>query len=316
MATVLRLLARFLISLFAASVLIFLLLRIVPGDPARIALGVTATDEAVAELSARLGTDRPLTVQYLEWMGGLLTGDFGLSLASRQDITPLILDRAQVSLILTGTAMALSLLIAVPLGVWSARRARHVDGQVISALSQVGIAVPSFLAGVLLVAVVAVQLGWLPANGWVPPGVDFGAFLSRLILPVIALTLVQASILTRYVRSSVLEVLGADYLRTARAIGQSRAQALNRHGLRNAALPVLTVIGVQLTSLIVGAVVIEQVFVLPGLGSMLLDAVANRDLTTVQTIVMLLVVFTLAVTLVVDLLYRLIDPRLRRKVTA
>ncbi|MDR7330004.1 ABC transporter permease [Corynebacterium guangdongense] len=316
MRILLRLSARFLLSLLAASVLIFLLLRIVPGDPARIALGVTATDAAVAELSARLGTDRPLPVQYLDWLGGLLTGDFGLSLSSRQDITPLVLDRAQVSLILTGSAMVLSLLIAVPLGVWSARRARHPDGQVISALSQIGIAVPSFLAGVLLVAVVSIRFGWLPANGWVPPGVDFGAFLSRLILPVIALTLVQASILTRYVRSSVLEVLGADYLRTARAIGQSRSRALRRHGLRNAALPVLTVIGVQLSSLIVGAVVIEQVFVLPGLGSMLLDAVANRDLTTVQTIVMLLVVFTLAVTMVVDLLYRLIDPRLRGRATA
>ena len=310
---ILRLVARILGSLAVAIVLILLLLRAIPGDPARVALGVTATDEAVAELSAQLGTDRPLAVQYFEWVGGLLTGDFGTSLASRQDITPLVWDRLQVSLLLCGTAMALSLVVAVPLGVWAARRAYRADGVAISAFSQVGMAVPSFLAGVLLVAVFSVRWGWLPANGWVPPGVDFGEFVRRLILPVVALTLVQASIMTRYVRGAVLEVLDTNYIRTARSIGQSRDEALWRHGLRNAALPVLTVTGVQLTSLIVGAVVVEQVFVLPGLGSMLLDAVSNRDLTTVQTIVMLLVVFTLAVNFVVDLLYRLVDPRLRRR---
>lgn len=310
-----RLLLRFLVTLFVASVAIFLLLRIVPGDPARIALGVTATEEAVAELSRRLGTDRPLIVQYADWVGGLLTGDFGVSLASQQDITPLVLDRGQVSLILALTAMALSLLIAVPLGVWAARRTGTPDGTLISALSQIGIAVPSFLAGILLVAVFAVGLGWVPANGWVPPGVDVGAFVQRLILPVVALTLVQASIMTRYVRGAVLEVQDANYLRTARSVGLTQAEAMRRHGLRNASLPVLTVVGVQLTTLIVGAVVIERVFVLPGLGSMLLDAVANRDLTTVQTIVMLLVVFTLVVNLVVDLIYRVLDPRLRRAVS-
>lgn len=309
---VLRVVLRFVVSLFVASLVIFLLLRAVPGDPARVALGVTATDEAVAELSAQLGTDRPLAVQYLDWLGGLLTGDFGVSLSSRQAITPLVVDRAQVSLILVGTAMVLSLLIAVPLGMWAARRARHLDGSLITAGSQVGIAIPSFLAGVLLVTVFAVQLGWLPANGWIPPNVDATGFLQRLILPVIALTAVQASILTRYVRSAILEVMDRDFMRTARASGASRGQALWRHGLRNAALPVLTVTGVQLTTLVVGAVVIERVFLIPGLGSMLLDSVANRDLTSVQTIVMLLVVFTLTVNFLVDLTYRLVDPRIRR----
>jgi peptide/nickel transport system permease protein len=303
-----RALLRFLASLLLASVVIFVLLRAIPGDPARVALGVTATDEAVAQLATQLGTDRPLTVQYLDWLGGLLTGDFGISLASRQDITPLVLDRAQVSLILCGVAMVLSLLIAVPTGMWAARR----DDVIISGLSQVGIAIPSFLAGILLVTVFAVHLGQLPASGWVPPGEDFGGFLARLILPVIALTLVQAAILTRYVRSAVLEVMDREFMRTARSTGASTSEALWRHGLRNAALPVLTVTGLQLTSLVVGAVVIERVFLLPGLGSMLLDSVARRDLTSVQTIVMLLVVFTLTVNLLVDLAYRLIDPRIRR----
>lgn len=303
-----RALLRFLATLLLASVLIFVLLRAIPGNPARVALGVTATDEAVAQLAAQLGTDRPLLVQYLDWVSGLLTGSFGISLASRQDITPLVLDRAQVSLILCGVAMVLSLLIAVPTGMWAARR----NDTVISAFSQVGIAIPSFLAGILLVTVFAVHLGWLPASGWIPPGEDFAGFLARLTLPVIALTLVQAAILTRYVRSSILEVMDQDFIRTARSTGASTSEALWRHGLRNAALPVLTVTGLQLTSLVVGAVVIERVFMLPGLGSMLLDSVARRDLTTVQTIVMLLVVFTLTVNLLVDLTYRIVDPRIRR----
>lgn len=300
-----RVLLRFVLSLFLASVVIFLLLRLIPGDPARVALGVTATDEAVEALARQLGTDRPLIVQYLDWVGGLLTGDFGMSLASRQDITPLIIDRAQVSLILCGLAMVLSLLIALPLGMWTANR-------VLPTLAQIGIAIPSFLTGILLVTVFSVHLGWVPANGWIPPGTDFLGFLQRLILPVIALTLVQAAILTRYVRSAVLEVLDREFIRTARSTGASISEALWRHGLRNAALPVLTVAGLQLTSLIVGAVVIERVFLIPGLGSMLLDSVARRDLPAVQTIVMLLVVVTLTVNLIVDVTYRLIDPRIRR----
>lgn len=302
---------RFVSLLFAASVIIFLLLRAVPGDPARIALGVTASEEDVAELASQLGTDRPLVVQYFDWVGGMLTGNFGTSLTSKQDITPLVIDRMQVSLILTVSAMVLSMAIAVPLGTYLVRRRGKLDTAIVSALTQVGIAVPSFLVGILAVVVFSVWLGWLPANGWVPPNAGFGAFLAHLVLPVIALALVQAAILTRYVRSAVNEELDKDYVRTARAVGLSTRQALYRHALRNAFLPVLTVTGLQFTTLIVGAVVIERVFALPGLGSMLLDAVATRDLTTVQTLMMLLVVFTLAVTLVVDVLYRFIDPRLR-----
>ena len=307
--TYLKALAKFVVTLFAASIAIFLLMRAVPGNPARVALGVNATDDAVAELTTALGLDRPLLAQYFDWVGGLLSGNFGNSLASQQDITPLVVDRAQVSLILVGLAILLALAGAVPIGMWLAR----TGNSFVSALTQIGIAIPSFLVGIIMVAFFAVRLGWLPANGWIPPDQDFGGFIARLIMPVISLALVQGAMLTRYVRSSIVDVMDQDYIRTARALGLSHAEALRRHGLRNAALPVLTVTGLQLTTLIVGAVVIESVFVIPGLGSMLLDAVSNRDLTTVQTLVMLLVFFTLAINLATDLAYRVIDPRLKEK---
>lgn len=299
-------LSRFALLLVTASLAIFVLLRAVPGDPARVALGVTATDEAVAQLARELGTDRPLPAQYLDWVGGLLTGNFGVSLSSRTDITATVLERAGVSLTLTVLAMVVSLTLAVPLGVYLARRGNSPDGVVVAGLAQLGIVVPSFLVGILSVGLFSIRLGWLPANGWGTP--------AHLVLPVTALTLVQAAILTRYVRRSVVAEMGKDYVRTARAQGAPRRSVLYTHALRGAALPVLTVAGVQLSSLVVGAVVIEQVFAIPGLGTMLLDAVANRDLTTVQTVMMLLVAFTLLVNLGVDLLYGAIDPRVRRKV--
>ncbi|WJY68572.1 ABC transporter permease [Corynebacterium auris] len=296
--------ARFLALLFIASVIIFLLLRAVPGDPARIALGVVATEEAVAQLSAALGTDRPLVIQYLDWVGGLLTGDFGVSMASATDITPQVVQRAGVSLTLTILAMAVSLALAVPLGIYLARREGTPDAAAVGALTQLGIVTPSFLVGILAVAVFSVHLGWLPANGWGSP--------AHLVLPVAALSLVQAAILTRYVRSAVRAEMGRDYVRTARAKGASISNVLFTRAMKNAALPVVTVTGVQLSTLVVGAVVIERVFTIPGLGTMLLGAVANRDLTTVQSVMMLLVAFTLAVNLLVDLAYAVIDPRVRR----
>lgn len=296
---------RYALTFVIASIIIFVLIRVIPGDPAAVALGITATPEAIAALQSQLGTDQPLVQQYFSWIGGMLTGDFGTSLSSGQDLSPIIFDRLQVSLILVGCSIVLSLLIAIPLGVLSARR----GGVIISGISQIGIAIPSFLAGILLVAVFAVGLGWLPANGWIPPSENFGGFLARLILPVLALTAVQAAILTRYVRSAILDVMGQDFMRTARSKGMSFNRALIVHGLRNAALPVLTVTGLQLTTLVIGAVVIEQVFVIPGIGSMLLESVSNRDLIAVQSIVMLLVAFTLLVNLVVDLLYQVVDPR-------
>ena len=296
---------RFVLLLAAASVVIFALLRAVPGDPARVALGVSATEEAVAELSARLGLDQPLPVQYFDWVSGLLTGDFGISMSSGKDITDTVIERAGVSLTLTLVAMAVSLAVAVPVGVYLARRTHSPDGVLVGALSQVGIIVPSFLVGIALVALFSVRLGWLPANGWGTP--------AHAVLPVASLALVQASILTRYVAASVREEMGTDYVRTGRALGASIGNVLFTSALRNAALPVITVVGVQLASLVVGAVVIERVFTIPGLGTMLLDAVGNRDLATVQTVMMVIVAFTLVVNLIVDLTYAVVDPRIRRQ---
>ncbi|WP_342318233.1 ABC transporter permease [Corynebacterium mayonis] len=303
-ATLVRIFARFAALMFLASVLIFLLLRAVPGDPARIALGVSATEEAIAEMAAKLGTDRPLAVQYFDWMGGLLSGNFGISMASATDITPQVIERAGVSLTLTLLAMAMTMLIAVPLGVFLAAREGTTSAGVLAAVTQLGIVVPSFLVGILGVAVFSVRLGWLPANGWGSP--------AHLVLPVSALALVQAAILTRYVRRAMLEEMSKDYVRTARARGASTSEVLYGRALKNAALPVLTVMGLQLSSLIVGAVVIERVFTIPGLGTMLLTAVGNRDLTTIQTVMMLLVAFTLIINTLVDLTYAVIDPRVRR----
>ena len=296
---------RFVLLLAAASVVIVTLLRAVPGDPARVALGVSATEEAVAELSARLGLDQPLPVQYVDWVAGLLTGDFGISMSSGKDITDTVIERAGVSLTLTLAAMAVSLAVAVPVGVYLARRTHSPDGAVVGALSQVGIIVPSFLVGIALVALFSVRLGWLPANGWGTP--------AHAVLPVASLALVQASILTRYVAAAVREEMGKDYVRTGRALGASIGNVLFTSALRNAALPVITVVGVQLASLVVGAVVIERVFTIPGLGTMLLDAVGNRDLATVQTVMMVIVAFTLVVNLIVDLTYTVVDPRIRRQ---
>jgi peptide/nickel transport system permease protein len=308
---VLQRVAILLASLMASSVLVFAFMSVLPGDPARVALGVNASEEAVTRMRAEFGLDRSLVVQYLDWVRGLLTFDPGTSYVTHAPIGAMIADRLLVTLWLIGTAVVLALVIALPMGTLMAVRHRRPSGLVLTALSQVGIAVPAFLAGILLVAVFAVKLRWLPANGWTPPAEDPGMFLKQLILPAISLGLVQGAVVARYVRSAILDVLREDYLRTARAKGLTPMRALLRHGLRNASIPVVTVLGLQIATLLIGAVVIERVFVIPGLGSLLLDSVSNRDLIMVQDVVMILVMAVLIVNFIIDLLYLLIDPRLR-----
>lgn len=310
-AYVLGRLVQFLLSLLVASVAVFALMSVLPGNAAQVALGTNATAEAVAELESRYGLDEPALARYLDWLGGMVRGDFGTSYVTGAPITPVIVDSVQVTAILVVAAIIVAVLIAVPLGTFAALEQRSWVGATISALSQIGIAIPSFLAAILLVMVFSLTLGWFPSQGWMAPIEGVGGFLARLVLPVVSLALVQAAILTRYVRSAVLDVMREDYIRTARAKGLTRTRALFRHGLRNAAIPVITVAGVQLATLLVGAVVIEQIFVLPGIGSELVRAVSNRDLVTVQGIVMVLILLVLLINFVVDLLYPVVDPRLR-----
>ncbi len=312
-AALARRLAVLALSLAVSTVAVFAFMAVLPGDPARVALGVNATDEAVAVLRTSFGLDRPLIVQYVSWVGGLVRGDLGTSYTSGDLIAPRLLDALAVTLWLVGSALLIAMVIAVPMGVLMAVRHRRADGALLSALSQVGIAIPAFLAGMLLVALVSVRLRWLPSSGWVPPAVDPVAFLQRLILPALSLGIVQAAVLARYVRSSVLDVLREDYLRTARSKGLTPARALLRHGLRNSGVPVVTVLGLQLSAMLVGAVVIERVFVINGLGSLLLDAVAVRDLIVVQDVVMVLVAIVLVVTFLTEVAYVLIDPRMRAR---
>lgn len=303
--------AVFALTLVVASLVVFALLAVLPGDVARTMLGVQATPQAVARLRTELGLDRPLPLRYLDWAGGLLHGDLGTSAVTRQPVGPEVFDHLQVSAILVISAMIIAVAVALPVGVLAAHRHHRPDGFLISALSQLTVAVPGFLAGLLLVLLFAVTLHWLPASGWRAPIEGVGAFLSHLLLPALSLGLIQGAILSRYVRSAVLEVAREDFIRTARAKGMTPLQALLRHGLRNALIPVVTVSGVELAALFVGAIVIESVFVVPGLGSLLVSAVQNRDLIEVQAIVMIIVVVVLVINLLVDLLHLAIDPRLR-----
>ncbi len=310
----LRILRRLLIfaaSVLVASIGVFALLSGL-GDPARIALGTSATDAGVAALRTQMGLDRPFVSQYLSWAGGALHGDFGTSFISKAAIGPQLFDRLSVTLWLVAGAVVISLVIALPLGLFSALWHRRAAGWVISAATQIGVAVPAFLVGILAVALFAVKLGWLPSGGYVVPATDPVGFLQHMILPWLSLGLVQGAVLTRYVRSAVLDEMGQDYLRTARSKGLTPFQALLRHGVRNASIPVLTVLGVQLVTILVGAVVIEQVFVIPGIGSWLVESVGNQDILQVQAIVMTLVAIALAVSFVIDVLYTVIDPRLRQ----
>lgn len=300
------------VSLLVASALIFLATNALPGDIAQVILGTNATAGEAEALRERLGLNRPLVVRYLEWIGGVATGDFGKSMITGRDVMAQIAPRLETSIWLVALGMLLAIVIAVPMGAYAAVKRRHASGFLVSALSQVGLSIPAFWAGIWLVVVFAVYLRWLPAGGYVSYWDGIGQWAAHLVLPVLSLATVQASVLARYVRSATIEVLGEDYFRTARAVGWSVTGALWRHGSRNVAISLLTVIGLQLATLLTGAIVIEHVFAIPGLGSRLLQAVGQRDLVLVQGIILLLVWTVLVINFLVDLAYSLIDPRLRR----
>lgn len=295
-----------------SSAIIFGLVNLLPGDVATAILGDQADAASIAALRAELGLDRPVALRYLSWVTDMVQGNLGHTAGTGQSIAGLIGPRLGVTLWLVGLGMLLAVVVAIPVGMLAARGRRRASGVIVSALSQLGMAIPAFLAGILLVVVFAVQLRWVPANGYVPFTEDTYQWARHLVLPVISLTLVQSSVLTRYARSAFIEVLTEDWFRTARSAGWTTRAAMLRHGVRNAALSIVTVLGLQLTTLFVGAIVVESVFNLPGLGSLLLDAVLNRELVEVQAIVMLLVAMVLLINMLVEVSYTLIDPRLAR----
>ncbi|GAB3312079.1 ABC transporter permease subunit [Epidermidibacterium keratini] len=301
----------FVVTLFAASLLIFAFMNFLPGNPAQVALGINADPESVAALEEKFGLNRPWPERYFEWIGGLLQGDFGRSWVGDFDLTPEIVEKFNRTLVLVLCGMVIAIVIAIPLGIVMAVRHGKPSGLVLSVLSQIGVAIPAFVLALILINFLALRSGWFLVGGYTAPQDDFVQFLRQITLPALSLGLVQGAVLSRYVRSAILDVLRTDYLRTARAKGLTPYRAIVKHGLRNASIPVVTVLGLQLATLLVGAVVIERVFVIPGLGDMLLNEVANRDLIGVQSIVMLLVTLTLFITLLVELLYVVLDPRLR-----
>jgi peptide/nickel transport system permease protein len=308
--------ATLLATLLVASVVVFAVLELLPGNAAEVILGDSATPQSLAALQARLGLDRPPLQRYTDWVGGLARGETAHSISYDTPTAELIAERLRVTLPLALLAMALTVVLALSLGVYAASRHNRLGDVGVMGLSQLGIAIPNFWFAILLILCFAVKLQWVSAGGFPGWTEDDGGGLweglKALVLPAIALALVQAAILTRVTRSAVLEVMREDFVRTARAKGLTRQQALWRHVLRNAMIPVLTVMGLQFANLITGTIVVENVFVLPGVGRLVFQAISNRDLVVVRDVVLLLAAVVVIVNFVVDVLYALIDPRLRR----
>lgn len=307
----LRRIAGFLATLFIAALVIFILLDLLPGDPARFILGINATDASLAALRAQMGLDAPAHERFFGWIAGMAHGDFGISHTQRKAVASLIAERLAVTLPLTVIAMVISVGIGLPIGILAARQRGKPLDTLLMTLAQTGVAIPNFWFGMLLTLVFAVTLRWLPTGGFTPWQENWVASLRGLVLPGLALALPQASILARIMRTALVDVTGQDFIRTARAKGMTMGQAVWRHGVRNAMLPVLTILGLQFAFLVAGTIIVENVFYLPGLGRLIYTAISERDLVLVRGATMILVLVVTATMLVVDLLYALVDPRLR-----
>ncbi len=299
------------LSLLVASLVIFACIEIVPGDPASFMLGINARPDTVEALRAELGLNQSLGQRYFSWVGGLLVGDMGTSYTYRSPVSEIVADRLQVSLPLALYALTVTVLVAFPVGVLAAARRGSATDVTVMGATQLGIAIPNFWFALLMVILFAINLRWFSAGGF--PGWDAGFFaaMKALTLPAVALALPQASILARVMRSSLLDTLAEDYVRTSRAKGLTRRQVMWRHALRNALIPVLTILGLQFSFLLAGAIIIENVFFLPGLGRLVFQAITQRDLIVVESVVMLLVFAVILVNFLVDVAYAWVDPRLR-----
>ncbi len=303
-------------SFAVALVVIFVLLRLLPGDPANALLSVQATPEQIAAARAQVGSDRPLLEQFATWAGQILRFDLGTSFISTLPVGPQIAQRLVVTLPLALSAFIIALVVSVAAGVTAAVHADRWYGVALSGFSQLGIAVPVFWVGMILIWVFALWLGWFPSGGF--PRHDWrdpADAVSSLVLPVVTIAIVMSASLTRYVRSATLDVLGSDYLRTARSLGSGRGEALLRHGLRNGAVPVIAILGIELSTTLLGAVVVEGVFGLPGLGSMLLTGVQQHDFPVIQGVLVVSTLFVLLVGFAADVVQRIVDPRLRTTVS-
>jgi len=293
------------------AVVVFSLLRLAAGDPAAIIAGDNATSQDVAAIRARLGLDRPLAEQFTIWVGRVVRGDFGESFFFKKQVSELILDRVEPTLALSVCTLVLTIALAVPLGVLAAwKRGSWIDRSVMG-FSVLGFSVPVFVIGYVLIYVFAIELAWLPVQGYQRIGDGIGGFLERLVLPSITLAVVFVALIARITRASVLEVLNADHVRTARAKGLGELPVLLRHVLRNAAVPIVTVIGIGIAVLIGGVVVTESVYGIPGLGRLTVDAVLARDYPTVQAVILVFSVVYVLINLLVDLSYTVLDPRIR-----
>ena len=300
-----------LLTLLFVSLLVFVVVRVLPGDPALIMLGIEASPDAVAKMREALGLDRPVPVQYAEWAGRAVLGDLGRSIQYDVPVAGLIASRLSVTLPLTIMAAALMVMAAIPLGVFAATRHRRWGDYAAMTLSQLGIAVPGFWAGLLLILLFSVKLGWFHAGGFDGWGQGVGHALKSLLLPAVALGLFQFAVLARTTRSALLEVLREEYVKTARAKGVAERAVIFRHALKNAMIPILTVAGVQLGQLMAGSIILESVFYLPGLGRLALGAISARDLPVVQGVVLFVASAIVVINAAVDMLYGVLDPRIR-----
>jgi peptide/nickel transport system permease protein len=307
----LRRVAAFVATLLFVSALVFIVVRVLPGDPVALILGTEADPEVAARVRRAMGLDRPLGVQYVDWITGAARGDFGVSIQYDVPVTRLILSRLPVTLPLTLLAALFMVAAALPLGVYAATRHRRAGDYLTMILSQIGIAVPSFWAGLLLILLFSVHLGWVRSGGFEGWSAGLWPALRSLLLPAFALGFFQAAVLVRATRSAVLDVLREDYVRTARAKGVPEALVIGKHTVRNALIPVVTVAGIQLGQLIAGSIVLESVFALPGLGRLALGAISARDLPVVQGVTLFVASCIIVINFAVDLLYGLLDPRIR-----
>ena len=293
------------------AVLVFLMLRLTAGDPAAIIAGDNANADDVANIRKQLGLDQPILTQFGLWVGRMLTGDFGHSFFFKKTVAELVLDRIEPTLALALLTITISVLIAVPLGVFAAYRQGSITDRIVMGFSVMGFSVPVFVVGYVLIYVFAIQLNWFPVQGYQRLSQGFGGFIHRLILPALTLSVIYVALIARMTRTSVLEVLGEDYIRTARAKGRSHFQVLLRHALPNAAVPIVTVIGLGVALLIGGVVVTESVYTIPGLGRLTVDAVLARDYPVVQAVILLFSFAYVLINLAVDLAYTFFDPRIR-----